>query len=167
MKREEAKQKLEEMAKEAQQLGKPGNKLGGAGSDQEGEPIEANLKNQLKTKELQLEQFKKYRGDKEFLRENNFTEDEYEQFLSQLDERVKQLREDVASGKTEPSQPRGPVTLGNNDASTERLKGRTEAGNLSGVGGASVAPPGFAEAQKRFAIEAAKREAERAKQNPK
>ena len=50
---------------------------------QSGKPIEGDLENQLKTGERRLKEFKEYQGKKEFLKENNWTEEEYERFLKQ------------------------------------------------------------------------------------
>jgi hypothetical protein len=168
-----AKEKLEQMAKDAKndrsgkELDERTRKLGGGNLDKEGKPIEANLENQLKTNELTLRQLKDMRDNKEFLKENNFTPEEYARFLKGYEEMVNRTRDELDQRRLNPSaaaKPPGPAAI-RNDGSTDRVVGRTpEVGSAQGPGGASVAPPGFAEAQRRYAEQAAKREAEKSRQ---
>ncbi len=169
---QKALEKLKEQAKEAknnqQRTSKDPKKdtpehNGGGNLDKPGKAIDENPENRLKSMELQLDQFKKYRGKKEFLKENNYTDAEYEKFLKSYEDMVSQFRDDVDRKRLNPNAEATKPSVGRNDGDTKRVGGRTEAGGLQGAGGPAVAPPGFAEAQKRFAAEAAKREAEKAK----
>ena len=168
-KQEAAKEKLDKLAKEAnsRKPGKPSeednNKLGGAGLDNDGSKLEANAANRLKSEELRLKNFKDVRGNKEFLKEAGYTPEQYEEFLKKQEAVVERLRDDVANAKPN-TNTSGKPTQATNDFSGERLKTAKEGALLNGSGGPSIAAPGFADAQKRFAAEAAKREAERNKQ---
>lgn len=159
-----AKEKLEQAARDAKAQAQgdgrdPADRLGGSGFDQAGKPIAADLENQLKTRERQLREFKDVRGKKEFLRDSNMTEEEFDKFLKSYEELVDRTRDEVDRAKLNPTDPAAPGKPGiRNDAGGDRVTGRGPAGGtVPGAGGASVAPPGFSEAQKRFAQEAAKR----------
>jgi hypothetical protein len=160
-KAKKAQEKLEQMAKDAQNQNsgrEPGDRPGGGNYDKDGKPIAADLENQLKTRERQLREFKDIRGKKEFLRENNLTEEEFEKFVKSYEEMVDRTRADVDRQKLGGADPTVPVKPGiRNDAGGARVVGRgADGGAVQGAGGVSVAPPGFSEAQKRFAQEAAK-----------
>jgi hypothetical protein len=168
-KAQQAREKLEKMAQQAKEQSQnaskgqdnPNENIGGGGSTKEGEPTVADLENQLKTRERQLSDFKKYRGDKKFLKENNLTEAEYEKFVNSYEEMLTRTREELQQQQLNPTaKPLGKPVI-RNDGSTDRVIGRTEGGGVQGAGGVSVAPPGFAEAQKRYAEQAAKRAAEK------
>ena len=112
----------------------------------------------MKSRELALDDFKKYRGDKQFLKENNLTEEQYDKFLKEYEAGVDRLRDEVANRRVNPpADPTGTPTI-RNDGSTDRVKGRTDADKLQGSSGPGKPPPGFEDAQKRFAAEAAKRD---------
>ena len=147
-KAQEAKDRLEKLAKQWQ----PGN--GSKGQD--GKPIVDNPENRLKAAELQLDDFKKYKGNKDFLKENNMSEAEYEKFLKGYEELVNSKRQDAEQTKLNPGQtrPAGPTSVGANDGSGGRVIGGPTAGTAPGAGGPSFAPPGFSEAQRDFAKEA-------------
>ena len=147
-KSQEARDRLEKMAKEWQ----PGN--GSKGQD--GKPLVDNPENRLKSAELQLDDFKKYKGDKNFLRDNNMSDAEYEKFLKGYEEMVDRKRKDADDAKLNPLQarPQGPGTVGANDGSSVRVKAGPTAGTAPGAAGPSFAPPGFSEAQRDFAKEA-------------
>ena len=147
-KAQEARDRLEKLAKDWQ----PGN--GSKGQD--GKPLEENPANRLKSAELQLDEFKNYRGDKKFLKDNGMTDADYERFLKGYEEMVDRQRKEVDDAKLNPVQarPQGPGTIGANDASNTRVKGGTEAGIAPAAAGPSFAPPGFSEAQRDFAKEA-------------
>jgi hypothetical protein len=164
-KAEQARKKLEKKVEEAKNA-KNGNsdkhddnpeRLGGGNSKTPGEVLKANLENQLKSEELKLDDFKKYRGDKKFLKDNDLTEEQFERFLKQQESAVQKLREQVAEATLNPkAEPTGPPTVGRNDFSKERVTGRGKADAVQGSGGPAVAPPGFADAVKRFSSEASK-----------
>lgn len=158
-----AKDKLEQTARDFQNQqgnGKPTDEsrnLGGGNVDSEGKPIEGNPEYRLRSAERQLDDFKKYRGNREFLRDAGYTPEQYEQFLKRQQEYVDRLRDEVDTARLNPTAaPQGPAGI-RTDAGNERLNGRTPGADVKGFGSASVAPPGFADAQKRFAAEAAKK----------
>ena len=162
MTREAAKKKLEDLAKQAENRlgGKEQNRddarLGGGNLDKPGKTLEENAANRLKTDELRLKQFKELRGKKDFLKDLGYTPEQYEEFLKREENRIEQLRDDVANNRSVDPSTAEP-TLGRNDFTGDRIKGGTATGSVNGAGGAKKAPPGFAEAQKRFAAEAAKK----------
>jgi len=157
-KAQEARDRLEKMAKDAQAKNptKDWNPGGNGGKEQEEKPLIDNPENRLKAAELQLDDFKKYRGDKKFLRESGMTDADYEKFLKGYEESVERQRKDVEQAKLNPEQarPTGASTTGRNDAGGGRVKGGPEAGTAPAAGGPSFAPPGFSEAQRDFAKEA-------------
>ncbi len=153
---EDAKKRLEDKMKE--QAKKQGDRkqdtAGNGGKGPDGKPIDDNAENRLKTAERQLEQFKKYRGNKEFLKGNNMTEEEYEKFLKGYEAIVAQQKDQVENEKVNPpsAQPVGPTTVGSNDGSGGRVEGKPNATGVEGPGGSGVAPPGYNEAQGGFTI---------------
>ena len=153
---EDAKKRLEDKMKE--QAKKQGDRkqdtAGNGGKGPDGKPIDDNAENRLKTAERQLEQFKKYRGNKEFLKGNNMTEEEYEKFLKGYEAMVAQQKDQVENEKVNPpsAQPVGPTTVGSNDGSGGRVEGKPNATGVEGPGGSGVAPPGYNEAQGGFTI---------------
>lgn len=164
-KAEQAKKKLEKKIEEAKNA-QNGNsdkhndnpdRLGGGNSTAPGKPLDANLENQLKSRELALDDFKKYRGNKEFLKENNFTDAEYERFLQQEEAAVQKLREKVDQARVNPTpEAGGPATLGRNEFSGGRVTGRGSADKIDGSSNRGVPPPGFGPAVQRFNQEASK-----------
>jgi hypothetical protein len=148
---EEAKKRIEEKLKEeAKKRETAGN--GGKGPD--GKPIDDNKENRVKTAERQLEQFKKYRGDKKFLKENNMTEAEYEKFLRGYEDMLAKEKQQVENEKLNPpsAQPNLPTTVGSNDGSGGRVEKTPSGTAVEGPGGSGVAPPGYNEAQGGFTI---------------
>lgn len=162
-KAEQAKKKLEKKIEEAKnaQNGKSDKhndtQIGGGNNTTPGKPLDANLENQLKSRELALDDFKKYRGNKEFLKENNFTDAEYERFLRQEEAAVQKLREKVDQARVNPTpEAGGPATVGRNEFSGGRVTGRGSADKVDGSGTKGVPPPGFGPAVQRFNQEASK-----------
>jgi collagen type III alpha len=135
------------------------SKLGGSGrTDQEGKPIEDDPKNRLKTAELQLKTLKEAQKNQEAIKELGYTPEEYERFLKAYEERVKRLRDEVSEAATNPNKgPTGPTTLKVGEGSGgKKLETRSDGTSGVNAGGAGTAPPGYSDAQKRFAEEAAK-----------
>jgi hypothetical protein len=162
-KKEQAKKKLEKQLEEAKNAQNQNatrndeNKMqpGGGNLKKPGDPLKANLENQLKAKELALDDFKKYQGDKKFLKENNWTDEEYGRFLKQQEAAVQKLRDQVAEARVNPPQTGGgPATVGRN--TFDKVDGRGSAGKVDGSNTTGVAPPGFGDAIKRFNGEASK-----------
>lgn len=164
-KAEQARKKLEQQLEQAKKnqentnSGQHENKpdgLGGGNLKKPGETLKANLENQLKSRELALDDFKKYQGDKKFLKENNWTEEEYNRFLKQEEAAVRKLRDQVDNARINPPTPGagGRPTVGRNEF--KKVETRGTAGNVGGSNTTGVAPPGFGEAVKRFNGEASK-----------
>ena len=162
-KAEEAQKKLEEMANAAKgkQPGEddPKNpKLGGnPGKGQDGKPLEDDPKNRLKTAELRLKELEKNRYNTELQKKLGYTQEEYDRFLNGYRESVNQQRNDVEQLTQTPAPPRpvGPATVrvGEGGKVDTRPNGATV--DIGSVG-PSAAPPGFTDAQRKFAEEAAK-----------
>ncbi len=163
-KAEQAKKKLEKQLEDAKNgngqnsTKHDDNKLDRQGGDnfkKPGTPLDANLENQLKSRELALDDFKKYQGDKKFLNENNWTDEEYTRFLKQEEAALSKLRDQVAEARINPTQGTGgPATVGRNGFG--QVENRGTSGKVDGSGTTGVAPPGFGEAVKRFNGEASK-----------
>ena len=146
-KQQEARDRLGKLAEDW----RPGT--GGSSENRDSKPLEENAANRLKAAELQLDNFKNYRGKKEFLKENNMTDADYEKFLKGLDESVQRQRKDIDEAKLNP-RPTGPTSVGANDGSAGRVQGKPTATAGPGTAGPSFAPPGFSEAQRDFAKDA-------------
>jgi len=151
-KQEEAKKKFEEMMKNF----KP---TGGAAPGQDGKPHEDNPANRLKTAELQLQQFEKNKHNKELLEKLGYTEAEYDRFLKGYRDMVGRQRDEVEKQAVGAApKPAGPADLkvgeGSGNKKLETRPDGTNAGSGSGTPG--TAPPGYSEAQRKFAEEAAK-----------
>ena len=126
---------------------------GGSSENRDSKPLQENAVNRLKAAELQLDNFKNYRGKKEFLKENNMTDADYEKFLKGLEESVQRQRKDIDEANLNP-RPAGPTSVGANDGSASRVQVKPKAIVGPGAAGPSFAPPGFSEAQRDFAKDA-------------
>ncbi len=162
-KAEQAKKNLEKQLEEAKNgqnqnsTKHDDNKMqsGGGNLKKPGETLKANLENQLKSQELALKNFQEVRGDKQFLKENKWTAEEYDRFLKQQEAAVQKLRDQVAEARINPTQNTGgPATVGRN--TFDKVDTRGNASKVDGSNTTGVAPPGFAEAVKRFGAEASK-----------
>ena len=158
-KAEEARKELEKALNEAKGKGKPNgdHRPGGGGAPRVGDPIQADLENQLKSQELSLDTFKKYRGNKDFLKENNLTDEQYDRFVRDYEKATERLRDQVDARRLNPTAPAGTPGI-RNDAGGGRVQGGKEADKLTGSGGGAKPPPGFEEAVRRFNTEASKGE---------
>lgn len=154
---EEAQKKFQEMAKNINKDIRTG---GGAGRGQEGSRHEGDPRNRLKSAELQLKTFEEYRNNKELQNKLGYTQEEYDQFLKSYQQRVAQMREEVAKQdqpETAPA-PSGPAALQVGEGSSGTgLKTRSD-GTRGTTGGAGpgTAPSGYSDAQRKFAEQAAK-----------
>jgi len=154
-----AKEKLEQMAKAAKAREdkewewKPG---GNPPRGPDGKPLEDNPENRLKAAELQLKTFQEYKDNPEFLKKAGYSEAEYEKFLKGYKDMVARQRTEVEQAKA--ADARKPGTdpkrnLSDGSGANERLVGPTTLPGGPSAGGASVAPPGFDKAHKRFVEE--------------
>ena len=117
-------------------------------------------RNRLKTAELRLKTFEEHRNDKELLNKIGYTREEYDQFLKSYQQRVAQMRDEVAKQEqagTEPT-PTGPAPLRVGEGSGNRKQETRSDGTTGTTGGAGpgTAPAGYSDAQRKFAEEAAK-----------
>ena len=165
--REDARKRLEEMAKSLP----PGSderskdwRPGGSKPDRKGKPLGDNPANRLKTAKLQLQQFEKNKQNKELLDKLGYTDEEYKDFLKSYEEMVKRLRDDVAKGGEQPKTelPTGPAPLkvgeGSRGSALEKRGDGTNA--QGGAAGTGTAPPGYSDAQRKFAEEVSKQQKE-------
>ena len=132
---------------------------GGAGGGMEEKLFDGDPKNRLKTAELRLQDFEKNKYNKELHDKLGYTREQYEQFLKAYEERVARLRDEVEKPavKENTPLPAGAASLkvgeGSGGKKTELRGDGTKAAGSSAAG---TAPPGYSDAQKRFAEEAAK-----------
>jgi hypothetical protein len=134
---------------------------GPAGGGMEGQPLEDDPRNRLKSAELQLKNFKENRDNTDLQNRLGYTPEQYEQFRKGYEEMVGRLRQEVdqLTGKPEGPKPAGPATQQVGEGSggkkfSPRADGTTGSTTAAGPG---TAPPGYSDAQRRFAEEAAKR----------
>jgi hypothetical protein len=136
---------------------RPGN---GDSRGQKGEPLKDDPRNRLKTAQLRLNQFEKNKHNKDLLDKLKYTPEQYEKFLEEYRQRVSQLREQVEKQEKQAAQPQpsGPPTLnvnqGTNGQKLETRPDKTD--TATGSAGPGTAPPGYSDAQRKFAEEAAK-----------
>jgi collagen type III alpha len=158
-KAQDAKERLEKRAKESQGKSDGMKPPRGPGDRDEepGEKLKDDPKNRLKTAELQLKQFEKAKADQELQKKLGYTPEQYEKFVKGYEDMVNRLRDDVAkTDPTKPTTPGGPTTIKVGEGSGRALDKRPDA-TASGTGaGPGTAPPGYSEAQRKFAEEAAK-----------
>ncbi|MCU0705479.1 MAG: hypothetical protein MUF18_16015 [Fimbriiglobus sp.] len=159
-KAEQARKKLEQKLDDARNANKDKDdrqyRPGGAKPEDRTKAIDGNLENQLKSRELALDDFKKYRGNKEFLKESNLTEEQYERFLKQEESAVQKLRDQVAERRVNPNAgPTAPPTIRNDSGKVET---RGQADKLNNTGANGKPPPGFEGAVQRFNQEASKQQ---------
>ena len=134
---------------------KPGS---GAFKGPDGKPWEDNPKNRLKAGQLQLEKFEKNRYNTELHKKLGMTEEDYAKFLDGYREMVARQKEVVDNLASDKPLPTGvaPIRVSEGTGST-KLENRSDGLNTTvGSTNATEAPPGFSDAQKRFAEEAAR-----------
>jgi collagen type III alpha len=137
-----------------------GRGMGGS-PDTPSKPLEANEDFSRMTAEMQLEQFKKIKDDPELLKRLGYTPQDYERFLKGFEEMVRQERaqQDQQPRRDPAPPPTGPtVNVGEARKVEHRKDGST--GTAQGTGPA-YAPPGYSEAQKRFAEQLRAKEKEK------
>jgi hypothetical protein len=162
---EELKQKLEELAQNTPGRGKgpidpkQPRQAPGASTESPQAAIEDNPSNRAKTAQLQLEEFEKHRYDRNLHERLGWTQQQYEEFLKAQEERVRQLAKEAeayeATQRNSPQPPTGPPSITAGGAG--KVDTRPGVSSVTGsTSGATFAPPGFEDARKRFAEEAAK-----------
>jgi hypothetical protein len=160
-KRQEGQQKLEEMMKQAQadagKMNKDWKPGGGGGitGDKGGPALEDNPLDRLKSAELQLKTFKDNKTNKDLLNKLRMNEREYAEFVAGYEKLVEAERKRIAVvGQTDPGR-EAPKTM-NANRGGEKLGQR---GDGTGPTGATAgnAPPGYSDATRKFAEEAARK----------
>ena len=161
-KRAEAQKQMEDWKKQAE----AGNPQGGRRNDEQwkpggfgggnpgGDPLKDNPADRLKTAELQLKTFKENRDNKALREKLGYTQEEYDRFVKGYEELVEADRKRIEVA-TKANPQAGPKPL-NVNRGGEKVGAR---GTETGPQGASAgtAPPGYAEASRKFAEEAAKK----------
>ena len=153
----DAKQRLDERAK-----GKPGKddlKPRGPGdyTDEPGEKLKVDPKNRKKTADLQLKTFDKAKADKEFLKKLGYTPEQYDEFLKGYRDMLARQQAEAAKPELLPAPGEaGPATIRVAEGGAKPLDKKPGDGANTAGAGVGTAPPGFSEAQRKFAEEAAK-----------
>ena len=157
---EAAKKRLEERAKP-----KPGDKTKGdqrgpgARPDTPGDKLDDDPKNRRKTADLQLKQFEKAKGDADLQKNLGYTPEQYDEFLKGYAEMVKRQNDaaDTPEVLPPPNEAGGPTTIKVGEgAGTKPVVKRSDGSTGTAGTGVGTAPPGFTDAQRKFAEEAAK-----------
>ncbi|MGL6074285.1 MAG: hypothetical protein ACRC8S_09000 [Fimbriiglobus sp.] len=153
-KAEEAKKRMQDKMNQA----KGPRKNPGPGAPQEtpGEKLTDDPKNRLKTAELQLKQFEKAKANEELQKELGYTPEQYERFLKGYRDMVNRLKDEVAQTPANPQNTAGPTTIRVGEGGAKAIDKAANATAGTSGSGTGTAPPGYSEAQKKFAEEAAK-----------
>ena len=160
-KAEEAKRTIDEMMKEAMKRNpddyRPNGTAGDPGPD--AKPIDGDLRDRLKSAEQQLRTFKEVQaqyGD-EHKKKLGYSKEEFDAFVRSHQEMVERMKAEVTEGpeKATPTTG-GPHTTRVGESGVAGFQGSGPAAGPRAAG-FGAAPPGFADAQRRFAEEAAKR----------
>jgi hypothetical protein len=131
---------------EAVGRGGPGNT-----TDPSGTPLKGNEDFGKLPSELQLEKFQKNKDNKDLLKQLGYTPEDYERFLKGFEEVVKQekqQRDEQAKRGPNPEPPGPRVNVGEATSKLEH-RGDGSKGDPQSAG-AGTAPPGYAEAMKKF-----------------
>ncbi|MCS6864399.1 MAG: hypothetical protein RMJ56_17275 [Gemmataceae bacterium] len=123
----------------------------GAGTDAKG-PMNDDPAHRLKAAELNLEKFQKEEYRKLLKEKKGWSDAEYDKFLKDYEQYIKNLRDEMTSGSAKPKSPlpydpgQG-ITTGSGGKLTPTTP---SAPGSAGIGGSTVAPPGFEDARRRF-----------------
>ena len=161
----EAQKRLQERAEEAakkagqgrpQKGGKPGEPgPGGGRPDGDAVPVKDDPRDRLRTAELQLSDFEKVKSDPALQKRLGYTPEQYEAFLQSFRKVVEAERAAAKEAEAKGPAPTGPKQ--SIDGGSEGKKVETKPGAGSAAGGATgKAPPGYGDAQRRFAEGASK-----------
>ncbi len=162
---EELKKKIDEMAKKAPGGGKgpiePKNdRAPGASSDPPKPAMDDDPRNRAKTAQLQLEEFEKNRYNKDLQDKLGWDQDKYDKFLKDQEEASARLAKEADAHEEAMRNPPkktadGPATF--NTGLGSKVDTRPNGASASGsTSGATVAPPGFEAAKKKFQEDALK-----------
>ncbi len=157
---EVAKKRIDERAKPKPEDKTKSDQRGpGARPDTPGDKLDDDPKNRRKTADLQLKQFEKAKTDADLQKKLGYTPEQYDEFLKGYAEMVK--RQNDAADKPEvlptPNEAGGPTTIKVGEgAGTKPVAKRSDGSTGTAGSGVGTAPPGFTDAQRKFAEEAAK-----------
>ncbi len=164
-KSEAAKRRLEKGAEEAankadgrpQKDGKPGEPGPGGGGRPEGErvPVKDDPLDRLRTAELQLADFEKVKADPALQKRLGYTPEQYQRFLDSFRKVVETERAAVKEAEAKTPAATGPKVDLSTGSKGRKVEAKPGAGSVAGSA-VGKAPPGYSEAQRRFAEEAAK-----------
>jgi collagen type III alpha len=120
--------------------------------------MQEDARNRLKSAELQLEDLKKVLNDPELQKQAGFeSPEEYERFFKGFNEMVERRRKEVAALEQAEPGPAGPLPPPKGNISGGgKVEQRSAADSGAKVGGPTVAPPGYSEAQRKFQEAASK-----------
>ncbi|MBM3978679.1 MAG: hypothetical protein FJ304_00045 [Planctomycetes bacterium] len=125
------------------------NKGPGRGTPNKG-PMESDAKNRAKTAQLQLEEFKKDENRDRIKKQKDWTDAEYDKFIKDMERYVDELKKvaerPAPAPAPSPKDAKDPVF---NPGTAGKVDGPRGMGD-AGVGGPTVAPPGFEDLRKRF-----------------
>jgi hypothetical protein len=157
-KQEAGKQKLDEMMKQAQanagKLGQNWKPGGSATGDATSDPLKDNPLDRLKTHELQLKTFKENRTNKELHAKLGYNQQEYDDFVKGFEKLVEAERKQIAVKPKDGAGDQPKVINANRGG--EKLGSRGDGTGPTGAT-AGTAPPGYSDAARKFAEEAAKK----------
>jgi hypothetical protein len=156
---EEARKKLQEEMKKKDMMPPDPDRLKremeewnqgpGRGTANKG-PMESDPKNRAKTAQLQLDEFKKDENRDRIKKQKDWTDAEYDKFIKDMERYVEQLKKaadkPAPAPAPTPKDPKDPVF---NPGTAGKVDGPRGTGD-AGVGGPTVAPPGFEDLRKRF-----------------
>ena len=154
-----AKKRLEQQAKAAQGGKSKGDPRGpGDRPSTPGDKLDDDPKNRRKTADLQLKNLEEAKKDAALQKKLGYTPEQYEQFLKDYAEMLKRQAAEAAKPETlpVPSEAGGPATIRVGSGASNQPLGKKPGGADTAGGGVGTAPPGYTEAQRRFAEEAAK-----------
>jgi collagen type III alpha len=157
-KAEAAKKKLEEMAKGKSGGDKPNpNPTGpGAPPDRPGDKLKDDPTNRKKTADLQLRTLEEAKKDATLLKKLGYTPEQYDEFLKGYREMLARQEAAKAEDLPKPREAGGPATIKVGGSSGTQPIDKANGATSGGSAGFGTAPPGYSEAQRKFAEEAAK-----------
>ena len=161
---EEARKKLQEEMKKRMEMPPTPEQLkqemekwrqGPGGSPANKGLMESDAANRAKTAQLQLEDFKKDENKERIKKLKNWTEEEYQRFVKDLEREAERLKTEAAKPPVAPAPtPKGPKEPKEPTVLTPGTGGKVEGprgpNGDAGVGGPTVAPPGFENLQNKF-----------------
>ena len=154
-KAEDIQKKMDEMAKNpgngsADPTGNGNTQTPGTPDTKLNPPMPVDLRNLAKSRDLQLKDFEKNQHNKELLDRLGMTQEQYDQFLETYRKEIAQLKKEAAEAeKAEANRPAGPPPANISGGGKVDSQPNTTTGP-GGVRGPGFAPPGYADAMRKF-----------------